>query len=878
MGLLCGILIVFSLWAIRDATCAWRRTLRREHDAIYARRHSTWRVVRIFECGIEAKGPGSVIWAEITLAKEVVETVLQILNVLDYASRGYTATALYIYLAVIALNIVRWWVLTLPRTIDTVRSILVSNALISAFYGFFALGYLFFDGVQGILMHRDSTFTYLSDLERQSVIIGVAQDAFFGGNFWAVVWKLLTRMLPLFVAVNSVQGLAGLGAYQHQYDDADDADHPPSSSLSSSSASSSVSPPTTDAQADAHDRPLKRQHSTFTRLTQRLTRSNKHPGLQKKVVLPIMAAVLAVVVGTTARLAVLSNGCKHEPGENNSEQRWVGRWCLRQAFPLLSTLPGSPSACACAVLFVTPPGYRSGMNTNQTECDPAALTRLHDDLVDDDLHIAKYLRNVMHHCPMQNLIQTEKILGSQMDAVTSISVKGTDRGGCSTAAATGGGPTPPGKTVGLPDLRAENLLWLEIRGVPLTIREGERTLKTCTKLAVLKLNVNHLTRCPTLEMNTVLTSLEIADNCVVQIPTLALEKNIALTRVVFTNNSLVQIPILEKNTALVELDLNSNRLVLIPSLDKNEALTSLKLGFNSLRELPNLEKNIALEMLFANDNRIVQIPSLEKNTKLANLDLQGNRLVQIPSLEKNTALNELRLNSNNLVQIPSLEKNTAITRLYFQDNRLVQIPSLEKNTLLQYLCLQNNNLVQIPSLEKNAALAHIFADNNHLTSSFWSSLEPTLTSLRVLSAAYNQLDHIPTWVPGLPKLVYLDLSGNLITSIGATNDASPANVNKVAHGNLGRNASLMLVGGNPVCETTTAMTGDGGGGGETPLVGSSRWNVQCQSQCSKACPMSIPWKTRKSYRSFVPSVLNNGICDVGCNTTACGYDGGKCLL
>ena len=382
----------------------------------------------------------------------------------------------------------------------------------------------------------------------------------------------------------------------------------------------------------------------------------------------MMAAVLAVVVGRTARLAVLSNGCKHEPGENNSEQRWVGRWCLRQAFPLLSTLPGSPSACACAVLFVRPP-----RSTNQTECDQTALTQLHDDLINEDRHVAKYLQNMIHHCPMQNTTQTEKILGAKMDAVTSMVVGLAGKGGV---------PSPSGgETVGLPDLRTKNLLWLEIQGVPLSFRSTTATLEKCTKLSLL---------------------------------------------------------------ALV-------------------------------------------------DGKLTQVPNLDQNTALVDLHLSGNYLTRIPSLEKNTALTSLYLN------------------------------------------------------------------NNKLTSSIWSSLGPALTSLSMLSSAHNRLEVIPSWVLGLPKLVYLDLSGNNVTSIGATDRALPTN------------SSLLLVGGNPVCETNTLLAGAKGGNGTTSAW-SSRWNVQCRSQCSKTCPRSIPWKEAH------PSWLHDGVCDVWCNTAACEFDGGDCLL
>ena len=93
---ICGVLFLFALWVIRRVTCARRSTLRDFEATANERQHSKWRVVRMYECVKETKGPGSAIWIEITLAKEVVETGLQIINLVDYAGHGYSATALYL--------------------------------------------------------------------------------------------------------------------------------------------------------------------------------------------------------------------------------------------------------------------------------------------------------------------------------------------------------------------------------------------------------------------------------------------------------------------------------------------------------------------------------------------------------------------------------------------------------------------------------------------------------------------------------------------------------------------------------------------------------------------------------------------------------------
>jgi hypothetical protein len=374
------------------------------------------------------KDPGSATWAEITLAKEFFETGLQIINIVSYAGKGYSVSALYLYLAVVALNAVVWWMLTLPRTVRTVRGILVLNALISTFYGTFAVAYLMVDGVAGIMMQGDSDFKVL-DLDRlrlSDLVRGAATEALFGGTPAKTTWKLLTRMVPLFVAVSTIEDLATLEYYfkdgvedQHEQDGGartEDATPSPSSTSSSSKVNNAAE------QSKASLLAARLNHRIMSRSKEH------HRGLKKRVVLPAIAAVLALVLAMTTRLVVLSGACQYAPPppgniirsqENTPQQQhWMEQWCLRQAFPLLTTLPGSRPECACALLIVRPV-------SNQTACDATALTQLHDDLVNEDRHIAKYLRNMIHDCAMQNTTQTEQILGAKMESIASIDMRTT---------------------------------------------------------------------------------------------------------------------------------------------------------------------------------------------------------------------------------------------------------------------------------------------------------------------------------------------------------------------------------------------------------------------------------------------------------------------
>ena len=90
VGSICALLIVFAVWTIRRVTCARASTLVEIARTDEERLHSKWLVVRAVTLLLSAKGPASPWFAHVTLAKELFETFLQILNVAGYAEQGYS--------------------------------------------------------------------------------------------------------------------------------------------------------------------------------------------------------------------------------------------------------------------------------------------------------------------------------------------------------------------------------------------------------------------------------------------------------------------------------------------------------------------------------------------------------------------------------------------------------------------------------------------------------------------------------------------------------------------------------------------------------------------------------------------------------------------
>ena len=347
---------------------------------------------------------------------------------------------------------------------------------------------------------------------------------------------------------------------------------------------------------------------------------------------------------------------------------------------------------------------------------------------------------------------------------------------------------------------------------------------------------------------------------------LNLENNTALVQIDLRGNQFTQSPRFDKNINVVTLSLFNNQLTESPTLDKNTQLVELHLAGNQLTQSPHIDKNLQLQRLRLYNNRLTQIPNLDKLTVLTELSLQSNQLAQIPSLDKNTNLKHLWLQNNRLVQIPNLEKNTNLKHLWLQNNRLAKIPNLEKNTALEWVSMDSNQLTECPNLAKNSALTSVSLNSNRLMQSPNLGKNTALTYLHLNS---NKLTTIPAVVNRLPNLEYLDLSDNGIQSLDSLIEAAATGGGAMSSLE-GRNKTLLLLGGNPVCANgTSGLTNTVGSSGEL----GAKWFASCQSQCSSTCPKSIPWKP-----AGVEDLRGDGRCDIGCNTAACSYDGGDCFV
>ena len=647
-----------------------------------------------------------------------------------------------------------------------------------------------------------------------------------------------------------------------------------------------------EARTSISSRLNKRMNRLANELSRELTHYHRYTGLKRWQVVPLIVLVLTLVVGMCGRLAALTEGCRHtEDSNGQSHPHWMGRWCLYQAFPLLTALPGSPSACACAVLFVR--GPRNKTESNHGPCDKGALTQLHDDLVNEDLHIAKYLHTLIHYCPSQHITETEDILAAPMNSMEFLLVqqmggalplgdyrtRGTNKD-AGTAKGLNTTIGEAGTVMNLTKLLMPRLVSCYLQDIPLA-NPTDNTFALCvdmhllyvgnvgwtristgafeTMVSLLDLQIvrnEQLTNLPSLVTCTALGVLILQHNKLERIG--SLDSNTKLRHVKVQHTELVEMPSLAKNTMLEEMNFDHsvpNRLTIFPSLDKHTLLTILSMGGNQLEHIPRLASNTKLKGVWLNQNNLATLPNLDTLTALNLLYLDNNRIRTLPNLNKLTMLKSLRVHRNRLSAMPSLSSNTALEDLTLDNNRLGYLSSLDMNSALTRLTLDNNRLSAMPSLRRCTALTalHIFA--NRITS--WASLTQ-LTSLSRILVQSNRLTYIPAFINHLPALKYLDVSDNAINSL--------ATLTPVAVAEASRNETTLLLGRNPVCDSGMVA-------GHRSLGG--KWFASCQSQCSRSCPFSVAYKSW--FPGWIADSLGNGQCDIGCNTTGCSYDSGDCL-
>ena len=146
-----------------------------------------------------------------------------------------------------------------------------------------------------------------------------------------------------------------------------------------------------------------------------------------------------------------------------------------------------------------------------------------------------------------------------------------------------------------------------------------------------------------------------------------------------------------------------------------------------------------------------------------------------------------------------------------------------------------------------------------------------LRTLQVLDVHSTSLSQLPDYVQELPKLLWVNLEGNRLRTLGGISLTEAPYVawskNATLRAKLELQQRLILLGHNPVCNTTTHSFG----------VDAGQWHIKCMPECGLGCA-STTWphgSTRNAAVTF--DWRGDGSCEVACDVPSCQGDQGDCL-
>lgn len=206
---------------------------------------------------------------------------------------------------------------------------------------------------------------------------------------------------------------------------------------------------------------------------------------------------------------------------------------------------------------------------------------------------------------------------------------------------------------------------------------------------------------------------------------------------------------------------------------------------------------------------------------------------------------------------PTLASFTGLLELRSIAAGLTSVPdAFGKLTKLRAIALKQNLLTALPAgiSDLGPSLIRLYLLDNHLK--HLPAELGRLTNLRALQATNNSLTTIPAPILTLPQPLYLNVEENNISRVTFATALSAAGA-PAMDGDTPR--SLLLVGRNPYCDSSSMVPTDGFAG---------RMEVRCEPECALGC---ISTKT-----GLQPSWLGDGECDFECRVEACQFDGGDC--
>ncbi|XP_064466635.1 PH domain leucine-rich repeat-containing protein phosphatase 2-like [Ornithodoros turicata] len=327
------------------------------------------------------------------------------------------------------------------------------------------------------------------------------------------------------------------------------------------------------------------------------------------------------------------------------------------------------------------------------------------------------------------------------------------------------------------------------------LRELPSEVGSLCNLTILTASGNRFDAVPdALSWLCVLQSLRLASNIISRLPPPSFWQSLtSLTTLDLRRNSIVGTADFSTLQSLRSLDVSWNQIEHLVLPDGNlhqldcsynalqelclpgHRLQTLSSSHNSLHSVTHVPQQSILEYVDLSSNNLEIVPDwVPELTHLCHLDLSYNFLTSVPARLFGPALKRLdtlRLNHNQISSLPERTPECFVRHLDLQHNALERgIPAdiIFHSPRLEWLNVSHNELMSLPLPPSEATslpLQWLLLSTTGITDSMLWPLVLASPKLKVLQAAHNKLEIIPTSISKLVHLRDIMLSGNSIRTL-----------------------------------------------------------------------------------------------------------------
>lgn len=219
--------------------------------------------------------------------------------------------------------------------------------------------------------------------------------------------------------------------------------------------------------------------------------------------------------------------------------------------------------------------------------------------------------------------------------------------------------------------------------------------------------------------------------------------------------------------ALERLSLAGNNIKDLSPLTRLPKLSHLNVRDNEVTDISPLAQLEGLERLDVSQNPISDVRIVGAMKALKGFSMSQTMVTTLPITEHNAALKNLIIDSTQITSLDALAFTPNLVHLSLSNTQITDISAVEKLTKLDWLDASFTSVAKLPdTLPANLGTLEI---RNTLIEDI--SAAANLKKLEILAAEESKITTLPDM--NLPKLFFMDLSFNGLTSVGVIKTQEP---------------------------------------------------------------------------------------------------------